>query len=689
MTRRAPPQRKPSQPGRRPRVNPVRLPKHRDLFGLATGVEETDIVVGDWRLASPEDLRRAARTGLSQSGITEDDLAEMAEYEQLALKDGRLDRLIQDGMSHALAEAVAGAVISTRESRELARSFGRQPRRETLRDELETLDEAARVARAQPFIDYMRDRAKWQLEYEYEEGNDGFNNNFDAFISELEHAGEGYGGRNSLAYPALVTAAAEVTDRLEDIPEGAVELEDGTSEDVREKILRDPGIYTMERKRGYGRVEGTVWSQNIGEVHDYGDGADYEQHLHAILHGGTIPGIAGVADGVGADIVYPGMSEDDLKYALKELADNSPYVSFDTYRREQMTVDDFDSSFDMVISDYTDDALIVRIDPTQLDTAIDRAIEEYAFDMEDVAARRGGRHAEVERRAAERRAEASAAERQRAIEAQHAAEILAARHAVEDAEEWPKYQTEETHGPPPVVYEFTGGKDTISGNEGKGFYIAQLRPSARRQHGDLQRESVALGHCIGNDQMGHPEKLRRDETAVYSVRTETGKSKYTIELRKEKDKRAIQALLEDPQHAEAMTAMLQSGLADLETGVWWKIAEVKGQSNRLPGFVPEPGGVYSAVPSNGLTKPIDVRLVVEFLMSLGFTPENIRTGTDIAPGVKAMEEAGVSPFTPLMAGRRGRPTENPRRSAVQREGPYRVTAAVRRLLAKTKPMGRA
>jgi hypothetical protein len=58
----------------------------------------------------------------------------------------------------------------------------------------------------------------------------------------------------------------------------------------------------------------------------------------------------------------------------------------------------------------------------------------------------------------------------------------------------------------------------------------------------------------------------------------------------------------------------------------------------LPGF--DPG-------STDLTKPDEVRLVVEFLVKhLGMTPSQVEATSDIRGGVKAMQALGQDPFSP-------------------------------------------
>ena len=181
-----------------------------------------------------------------------------------------------------------------------------------------------------------------------------------------------------------------------------------------------------------------------------------------------------------------------------------------------------------------------------------------------------------------------------------------------------------------VVYRYAGTNDTIAGASGKGLYVAELG------HGDLRDESKELGHCIGNPDHGHPQLLKSGTTKVYSIRTESGRSKFSVEQ-----------FIKDGVHP-------QQGRTTAGT-----ITEVKGKpSNRLPGF--DPG-------STDLTKPDEVRLVVEFLVKhLGLTPSQVEATSDIRGGVKAMQALGQDPFSPP-----------PRKAERPKRDPRALEAAVR------------
>lgn len=150
--------------------------------------------------------------------------------------------------------------------------------------------------------------------------------------------------------------------------------------------------------------------------------------------------------------------------------------------------------------------------------------------------------------------------------------------------------------PDDVVFRYAGTNATVAGASARGMYVAALRP------GQLRGEGAALGICVGRSEHGYKDRLAAGEIKIYSIRTEAGRPKFTI-------------------------SMSASGRLD----------QVKGKANRLPGF--EPG-------KDVLTKPDEVRAVVEFLLFLGYTPDQIRDSHDIRAGVRALEATGVDPFSP-------------------------------------------
>lgn len=173
-----------------------------------------------------------------------------------------------------------------------------------------------------------------------------------------------------------------------------------------------------------------------------------------------------------------------------------------------------------------------------------------------------------------------------------------------------------------IVYRYVGNNSSIAGASARGMYVAEL------SLGGLKDESRELGHCIGNRKHGHPQLLEAGVTRVFSIRTEAGKSKFTIEQ-----------FIEDGKHP--VQGQVARGT----------VTEVKGQSNRFPGFVPN---------SKELTKPDEVKLVTEFLIEyLGMTPAQIEGSNDIRGGVLAMKALGLDPFSPPPA-KAARPKRDPR-----------------------------
>lgn len=154
-----------------------------------------------------------------------------------------------------------------------------------------------------------------------------------------------------------------------------------------------------------------------------------------------------------------------------------------------------------------------------------------------------------------------------------------------------------------VVYRFCGTNDCIGGASARNMYVVSLTPK------QLRKEGADLGICVGRPDMPYAKNLRNGNIEIYSIRTESGRPKFTIE-------RSV-------------------SVGD--------IRQVKGKANRLPGYEP---GKYD------LAKPDEVRLVVEFLTSLGMDPKAIRGSRDISPGVQAMIDAGNDPFSPPQTRRR-------------------------------------
>ena len=154
-----------------------------------------------------------------------------------------------------------------------------------------------------------------------------------------------------------------------------------------------------------------------------------------------------------------------------------------------------------------------------------------------------------------------------------------------------------------VVYRFCGTNDCIGGASARNMYVVSLTPK------QLRAEGSALILCVGNPAMPYGRNLRAGRIEIFSIRTESGRPKFTIDR-------------------------------DVASG---KIGQIKGKLNRLPGYQPH---------KYNLSKPDEVRLVVEFLVSLGLSADDIRGIPDIAPGVQAMIDAGNDPFSPPPTRRR-------------------------------------
>lgn len=128
-----------------------------------------------------------------------------------------------------------------------------------------------------------------------------------------------------------------------------------------------------------------------------------------------------------------------------------------------------------------------------------------------------------------------------------------------------------------VVYRYAGTHDSIAGVSARGMYVVELAP------GQLRHESRELGHCVGRSDMPYTEWVKQGKNRIFSIRTETGRSKFTIQF-------------------------------DVPTD---RVLQVKGKANRLPEGEDE------------------LRLVVEFLThALQLTPEEVLQTPDIGYALK-------------------------------------------------------
>lgn len=184
-----------------------------------------------------------------------------------------------------------------------------------------------------------------------------------------------------------------------------------------------------------------------------------------------------------------------------------------------------------------------------------------------------------------------------------------------------------TPAEPEVIYRYAGTNDTIAGASGKGMFVVKLRPS------ELGAEGAALGICVGRKDMPYCRLLKAGEVNIYSIRTEAGKPKFTIEEK-----------TDGP-----------------------RIVQVKGKANRLPGFAS--GG-------SEFSKLDEVRLVVEFLLSRGYTKDQIRNIRDVSPGILGAESLGEDVFAPPVF------KKKPKDPQVTAAGPLVVPHYVLRLAAR-------
>ena len=174
-------------------------------------------------------------------------------------------------------------------------------------------------------------------------------------------------------------------------------------------------------------------------------------------------------------------------------------------------------------------------------------------------------------------------------------------HHVDASPDWDKIEEavksalegEEPAGPdkpPPgldqsrVVYKF---KD--------GAYVYDLLPE------ELKKEGQAMGHCVGRPGMGYGTAVKRGAIKILSLRTESGRPKFTLE------------------------AELANTVRSNKLGIA-RFKQIKGKSNRLPGWDLHKTGV-------GTVKADEVLKLTELVNALGLDPEQQH---DLQPGYSAL-----------------------------------------------------
>lgn len=450
--------------------------------GAATLGEHPDMLEGkdtavvlDWKAMSPADLKMAANS----NKLTSDEIDEIAEWQDRAEKDGDVEALLAEGVNQELADAIAAG----------------------LADDLYQASEALREKAIEDFVKYWTGYAESDLEYIT--NGDGHEHMVDWFQQNLDSNVDDY-----------------VSKVMEFLEEDEYPKFEQVTDEMLKEVLSDPSNYKFDfdksgsyYRRGGDRV---LWSTGVGSQEHQHEGAEYDDEL--------------------AEILRP-LSDEDIKSAVQQLGDNSPYVYFGSNWRRKVVDKEYFTSGSINYSVNECDEWRFEASPNM--DAIIEALDEVLGD----------------------------AEAKTPIEADD------------------------------VVYKFSGTNDTVAGASSRGMYVAALRPN------QLGKEGANLGICVGRKDMPYCRNLKAGEIRIFSVRTEAGKPKFTIE--------------------EAVSGPV--------------IKQVKGKANRVPGF--ESG-------STQFSKPDEVRLVVEFLLHRGYTPEKIRTSRDIAPGVRAMEDMGNDPFSP-------------------------------------------
>jgi hypothetical protein len=369
-------------------------------------------------------------------------------------------------------------------------------------ERLEEVDEEGREERIKPVVEAIRQQALAEIE-RYEGEGDEAEAYLDIFQQDL---------------PA--TASSLARELLQAFEKEGVDVE-GVSIGMMVEALSDPAIYEITVSKDlYDRIPPGASTIHIGptESMTYLTGLDLKN-----------------------------LSDEDVKAVVKQLEDESPFITFD---REPVTARDLrERAFSIGETDSW--RFVFSPDTTAVIETLDR--------------------------------------------------LTGASRRAPGAE---PYNT---------IYRYAGNNSTVAGASAKGMHVAALRPEELRPIG------AALGICVGRRDMPYTRRLIAMEIELYAILTEADKPKFCIE-------RESYRFTDTP-----------------------RILQVKGAANRLPGFEPK---------STVLTKPDEVRLVVEFLQSLGYSDTDIAASRDIGPGVRTMVENGIIPFVPPPVKQR-RLKENP------------------------------
>lgn len=163
------------------------------------------------------------------------------------------------------------------------------------------------------------------------------------------------------------------------------------------------------------------------------------------------------------------------------------------------------------------------------------------------------------------------------------------KNAMEGTEPTGKIQELSKDDPEKIVYRF---KD--------GAYVYDVPPA------ELPHEGSRMGHCVGQPGMGYGRAVHRGEIKIFSIRTEVGRPKFTIEAE----------------------------MGDAKRGRVVRIKQFKGKANRLPGWDLNKIG-------QGKLKKDEVEKAVEWIEHIGLDPEEV---SDLRPGYSALTEGKTNPI---------------------------------------------